>query len=44
MAAYTVRFMFDGRLMVETVSCSMPSAARQIIEARYPGCHVMSVS
>ena len=44
MASYTVRFIFDGRLMQEQVSTSMPSAARTIIEARYPGCRVISVS
>ena len=44
MPAYVVRFMFDGRLMVEIVSCTTMSAARQVIEARYPGCRVISVS
>ncbi len=44
MPAYVVRFMFDGRLLVETVSCTTMSAARQMIEARYPGCRVITVS
>ena len=44
MAAYIVRFTFDGRLMKEVVSCSTPAAARNIIEARYPGAHIIGVA
>ena len=40
MPAYTVTFMFDGRLMKEIVSCTTPDAARKMVEARYPGCQV----
>ena len=44
MAAYTVRFIYDGRMMKEAVSTTTPAAAQKAIEARYPGCHVISVS
>ena len=44
MVAYKVTFMFDGRLLKEVVSCTTIKAARQIIEARYPGARVVSVA
>jgi hypothetical protein len=44
MPTYIVRFMYDGRLMQESVPSTTPSGARTIIEGRYPGCHIISVS
>jgi hypothetical protein len=43
-SAYKVLFIFDGRSMKEKVSCTTPAAARAVIEARYPGCHIVSVA
>lgn len=36
--------MFDGRVMKEVVATPTPAAARALIEARYPGCRVISVA
>jgi hypothetical protein len=44
MPGYVVRFIFDGRLIQESVSSTTPVGARALIEARYPGCHIISVS
>jgi len=44
MARYKVSFMLDGRLLREVVSCTMPDTARKLIEARYPGAHIISVA
>lgn len=44
MSTWTVTFMFDGQLMKEDVSSDTPAAARRVIAARYPGCHIISAS
>ena len=44
MVPYRVVFMFDGQLLNELVSCTSPSAAKHVIEARYPGARVISVA